>query len=46
MELLALKGAITEKFKDYLADFTDNSPVAHLESAKLSEQWVAQLAYL
>lgn len=40
LELLALKWAIAEKFKDYLtgAKFivhTDNNPVAYLQSAKL-----------
>ncbi|XP_038162776.1 uncharacterized protein LOC119797673 [Cyprinodon tularosa] len=52
LELLALKWAITEKFKDYLTGakftvFTDNNPVAHLQTAKLGaveQRWVAQLA--
>uniref|UniRef100_A0A668AQP4 Gypsy retrotransposon integrase-like protein 1 n=1 Tax=Myripristis murdjan TaxID=586833 RepID=A0A668AQP4_9TELE len=52
LELLALKWAITEKFKDYLTGakfvvFTDNNPVAHLQSARLGaveQRWVAQLA--
>lgn len=44
--------AITEKFKDYLTGakfvvYTDNSSVAHLQSARLGateQHWVAQLA--
>lgn len=52
LELLALKWAITEKFKDYLTGakfvvYTDNNPVAHLQSARLGaveQRWVAQLA--
>lgn len=52
LELLALKWAIAEKFKDYLTGskftiYTDNNPVAHLQTARLGavEQcWVAQLA--
>uniref|UniRef100_A0A3B1KBC2 Gypsy retrotransposon integrase-like protein 1 n=1 Tax=Astyanax mexicanus TaxID=7994 RepID=A0A3B1KBC2_ASTMX len=40
LELLALKWAVTEKFRDYLMGskfmvMTDNNPVAHLQSAKL-----------
>lgn len=52
LELLALKWAITEKFKDYLTGakfvvYTDNNPVAHLQTACLGaveQRWVAQLA--
>lgn len=47
LELLALKWAVTEKFKDYLTVYTDNNPVAHLQTARLGaveQRWVAQLA--
>jgi len=52
LELLALKWAITEKFKDYLYGteftvFTDNNPLVHLDTARLGaveQRWVAQLA--
>lgn len=52
LELLALKWAITEKFKDYLMGskviaYTDNNPVAHLQTAHLGateQRWIAQLA--
>lgn len=52
LELLGLKWAVTEKFKDYLwgADievFTDNNPLVHLDTANLGateQRWVAQLA--
>ena len=52
LELLALKWAMAEKFKDYLMGtkvvvYTDNNPVAHLQSARLGateQRWVAQLA--
>ena len=52
LELLALKWAVTEKFKDYLTGaqftiYTDNNPVAHLQTARLGaveQRWAAQLA--
>lgn len=52
LELVALKWAVTEKFRDYLLGskcicFTDNSPLTHLQTAKLGAtetNWVAQLA--
>ena len=52
LELLGLKWAITEKFKDYLygSTFTvrtDNNPLSHLSTAKLGateQRWVSSLA--
>ncbi len=52
LELLALKWAVSEKFRGYLlgANFvvvTDNNPICHLKTAKLGaieQRWVAQLA--
>lgn len=52
LELLALKWAVTEKFKDFLTGaeftiYTDNNPLAHLQTAQLGaveQRWVAQLA--
>ncbi|KAG1940729.1 interleukin-1 receptor accessory protein-like 1-A [Pimephales promelas] len=52
IELLALKWAMTEKFKDYLWGakvmvVTDNNPLVHLQTARLGaaeQRWVAQLA--
>ncbi|XP_076740530.1 uncharacterized protein LOC143418699 [Maylandia zebra] len=52
LALLALKRAVTEKFKDYLTGarfvvYTDNNPVTHLQTARLGaveQRWVAQLA--
>ena len=52
LEFLALKWAMTEKFREYLLGhkcvvFTDNNPLSHLSSAKLGaleQRWVAQLA--
>lgn len=49
LELLALKTAVTEKFKDYLTAakcvvYTGDNPVAHLSTAKLGvveQRWVA-----
>ncbi|XP_041961809.1 uncharacterized protein LOC121720042 [Alosa sapidissima] len=51
LELLALKWAVTDKFKDYLWGatfqvFTDHRPLLHLRTAKLGaveQRWVAQL---
>ena len=52
IKLLAMKWAISEKFKDYLwgakvTVITDNNPLVHLQTAKLGaveQRWVAQLA--
>ncbi|XP_063075849.1 uncharacterized protein LOC134465891 isoform X1 [Engraulis encrasicolus] len=52
LELLALKWAVTEKFKDYLWGakfhiYTDHRPLLHLRTAKLGaveQRWAAQLA--
>lgn len=53
LELLAVKWAVTEKFKDYLLGsnfqiITDNNPLSYIQSsAKLGateQRWVAQLA--
>ncbi|XP_041862171.1 uncharacterized protein LOC121653037 [Melanotaenia boesemani] len=52
LEFLALKWAMTEKFRDYLLGqkcvvFTDNNPLSHLLTAKLGateQRWAAQLA--
>lgn len=52
LEFLALKWAMTEKFREYLLGhkcvvFTDNSPLSHLTTAKLGateQRWAAQLA--
>ncbi|XP_070819607.1 uncharacterized protein [Chaetodon trifascialis] len=52
LELLAMKLAVVEKFKDYLwgakvTVATDNNPLVHLQTAKLGaveQRWVAQLA--
>jgi len=52
LEFLALKGAMTEKFREYLLGhkcviFTDNNPLSHLQSAKLGateHRWAAKLA--
>ncbi len=52
LELLAMKWAMSEKFKDYLWGakvlvITDNNPLVHLRTAKLGaveQRWVAQLA--
>ena len=52
LELLALKWAVSEKFRDILLGarftvYTDNNPLAHLHNAKLGateQRWVAQLS--
>ncbi len=52
LELLALKWAVTEKFRDYLLGskftvFTDNNPLCYLRTAKLGaveQRWASQLA--
>ena len=52
LELLALKWAVTEKFRSYLIGsefevYTDNNPLKYLQSAKLGaveQRWVSQLA--
>ena len=53
LELLAVKWAVTEKFKDYLMGskfeiFTDNNPLCYIQtSGKLGateQRWVSQLA--
>ena len=52
LEFLALKWAMTEKFRDYLLGqkcivWTDNNPLSHLSTAKLGateQRWAAQLA--
>lgn len=51
LELLAMKWAVAEKFKDFLwgakmTVVTDNNPLTHLQTAKLGaveQRWVAQL---
>ena len=52
LEFVALKWAMTEKFRDYLLGhrclvYTDNNPLAHLSSAKLGaveQRWASELA--
>ena len=52
LELLALKWAVTEKFRSYLLGskftiITDNNPLCHLHTANLGaiqQRWVAQLS--
>jgi len=52
LELLALKWAVTEKFREYLLGsrfqvWTDNNPLTHIERAKLGaveQRWIADLA--
>ncbi|GFR86415.1 Pol polyprotein [Elysia marginata] len=51
LELLALKWAITKKFRGYLlghrfAAYTDNNPLAHLETPKfgaVEQRWIAEI---
>lgn len=52
LEFVALKWAMTEKFREYLLGhrclvYTDNNPLAHLSSAKLGaveQRWASELA--
>ena len=52
LELLALKWAVTEKFRDYLlgskfTDYTDNNPLAYIQTSKLGTSqicWLSELA--
>ena len=52
LELLALKWAVTEKFREYLLGakatiYTDNNPLTYIKTVKLGAvetRWVAQLA--
>ena len=52
LELLALKWAVTEKFRDYLLGskftvYTDNNPLAYIQTSKLGAsqiRWLSQLA--
>ena len=52
LELLALKCAVTEKFRDYLLGsqfqvYTDNSPLTYVMESKLGAlqiQWLSELA--
>lgn len=52
LELLALKWAVSEKFRGYLLGskftvYTDNNPLCHLKTAKLGaveQRWMAQMA--
>ena len=52
LELLGLKWAVTEKFREYLLGhrcvvFTDNNPLSYLQTAKLGateHRWAAELA--
>ena len=51
LELLALKWAITDKFRLYLLDskclvYTDNNPLAHYQNTKnavMEMRWIAHL---
>uniref|UniRef100_A0A3B1IG97 Gypsy retrotransposon integrase-like protein 1 n=1 Tax=Astyanax mexicanus TaxID=7994 RepID=A0A3B1IG97_ASTMX len=52
LELLAVKWAVTEKYREYLLGnevtiLTDNNPLSHLQTAKLGateQRWASQLA--
>ena len=52
LELLGLKWAVTDKFREYLIGnkftvLTDNNPLSHLQTAKLGaveQRWVSELA--
>ena len=52
LELLGLKWAVTDKFREYLLGrrfiiFTDNNPLSHLQTARLGaieQRWVSELA--
>ncbi|XP_051799571.1 uncharacterized protein LOC127535823 [Acanthochromis polyacanthus] len=52
LELVALKWAVTEKFREYLLGnkctvYTDNNPLSHLATAKLGateQRWASELA--
>ena len=52
LELLTLKWAVTEKFRDYLLGskftvYTDNNPLAYIQTSKLDESqihWLSELA--
>ena len=52
LELLALKWAVTEKFRDYLLGlwfqvYTDNNPLTYVKESKLGAsqiQWLSELA--
>ena len=52
LELLALKWAVTEKFRDYLlgskfTGYTDNNPLAYIQTSKLGASqihWLSELA--
>lgn len=52
LEFLALKWAVTEKFREYLMGarftvYTDNNPLSYLQTAKLGaveQRWASQLA--
>lgn len=52
LEFVALKWAVTERFREYLLGakfvvYTDNNPLSHLQTAKLpavEQRWASQLA--